>query len=178
MEPISMRSQKHLIGRLVKDLKPGILTWIGLRPERKAPLKVVNEVMAFEKLGLEGDHRCQKTPGSGRQVTIISEEYIQQIAHFTGKNNVSPDILRRNLVVKNINLTALRHQQFTIGDAIFEATALCHPCSRMESALGKGGLSAMLGHGGLCAKILKSGYIKVGDSVELIPLDDSIPQPV
>ena len=68
-------------------------------------------------------------------------------------------------MVSDINLNALRHQRFTIGDTLFEAGALCHPCSRMESALGKGGVAAMLGHGGLCCRILRSGRIAVGDTV-------------
>lgn len=163
-----MNSQKNLFSRYVKELPPGTLTWIGLRPERKAPMIEAQQTTALEGLGLEGDHRCDKTPGSGRQVTIISEEYIQQIAHFTGKPSVHPALLRRNLVIKNINLSALRYQTFSIGDAVFEATALCHPCSRMEAALGKGGFAAMLGHGGLCAKILSTGKIRIGDTVKLI----------
>nr|WP_243431988.1 MOSC domain-containing protein [Aliamphritea spongicola] len=148
------------------------MSWIGLRPGRKQDMIEVSEVQALETLGLEGDHRCDKTPGSARQVTIISEEYIQMIRHFTGLETLPPGVLRRNLVVKNINLTALRHQQFTIGDALFEATALCHPCSRMETALGKGGVAAMLGHGGLCAKILRSGTIRIGDAVIAHPPEE------
>ena len=163
-----MKSQQQLFARLVQGLKPGTLSWIGLRPDHKAAMTPVNTVMAIEKLGLEGDHRCKKTPGSGRQVTIISEEYIQQTAHYMGLKNIPADLLRRNLVVKNINLTALRYQQFSIGEAIFEATALCHPCSRMEKALGKGAVAAMLGHGGLCAKIIQGGQLQVGDAVTLI----------
>lgn len=159
-----MNSQTRLLGRHIQHLKPGTLTWIGLRPERKAELEVVSQVMALQDLGLEGDHRCSKTPGSARQVTIISEEYIQQTSHFLGKD-IEPGQLRRNLVVKDINLSALRHQVFRIGEAIFEATALCHPCSRMEQALGKGAVAAMLGHGGLCAKILKTGRIQLGDAI-------------
>jgi MOSC domain-containing protein YiiM len=166
-----MSSQQRLLSRYTKGLKPGTLTWIGLRPARKQNLIEVNEVLARETLGLEGDHRCEKTPGSARQVTLISEEYIQQIAHFLEVDNIPPNLLRRNLVVKNINLSALRHQKFSIGEAIFEATAICHPCTRMETALGKGALAAMLGHGGLCAKILRSGTIKVGDGVQLIEQD-------
>ena len=167
-----MKAQKFLFGRFVKDLPPGELSWIGLRPGRKQDMIEVSEVQALETLGLEGDHRCDKTPGSARQVTIISEEYIQMIRHFTGLDTLPPGVLRRNLVVKNINLTALRHQQFTIGDALFEATALCHPCSRMETALGKGGVAAMLGHGGLCAKILRSGTIRIGDAVIVHPPEE------
>lgn len=77
-------------------------------------------------------------------------------------------LLRRNLVIANINLFALRHQIFSIGDAIFEDTAQCHPCSRMEKALGVGAVAALLGHGGLCAKIIKSGNIQIADAVTLI----------
>ena len=165
-----MNSQKRLFGRFLKDLPDGELTWIGLRPGRKEVMISVDEGMALQDLGLDGDHRCEKTPGSGRQVTIISQEYIQMIEHFSGHAHIDPGLLRRNLVVKNINLTALRHQRFRIGEALFEATALCHPCSRMDQALGKGGVVAMLGHGGLCAKILKGGRIKIGDA--LIPVAD------
>lgn len=134
----------------------------------------VARTTALAEQGLEGDHRIGKTPGSGRQVTIISEEYIQQIGHYLGDRSIHPALLRRNLVVKNINLTALRYQTFQIGEAIFEAGALCHPCSRMEHALGKGGVSAMMGHGGLCCKILKTGEIRLGDSVTLLKPQQSL----
>lgn len=90
------------------------------------------------------------------------------ISHYLGGKAVHAQQLRRNLVVKNINLTALRYQQFQIGGAIFEAGALCHPCQRMEQTLGKGGIAAMMGHGGLCCKIIESGTIKIGDSVRLL----------
>jgi MOSC domain-containing protein YiiM len=123
---------------------------------------------AVEELGLQGDHRMGKTPGSGRQVTLISEEFIGQISHFLGGKTVQPEQLRRNLVIKNINLNALRYQNFQIGDAIFQAGALCHPCTRMEQNLGKGAIAAMMGYGGLCCKIIRGGEIRVGDSVELI----------
>ncbi len=48
-------------------------------------------------LGLEGDHRSDKTPGSGRQVTLISREFIDQIAHFTGKASVDRDNAAKKL---------------------------------------------------------------------------------
>ncbi len=169
-----MRAQQRLFARYALDLPPGELTWIGLRPARRAPLETVTSARALATLGLEGDHRSEKTPGSGRQVTLISEEYIDQVAHFLRRGPIDPGILRRNLVLRGVNLTLLRHQQFRIGGARFEATALCHPCARMEQALGKGGVAAMMGHGGLCAKILESGDVRVGDAVEIIPADGQL----
>lgn len=128
-------------------------------------MRALASVQAIAEAGLAGDHRTEKTPGSGRQVTLISREFIAQIAHFTGTTDIDPAILRRNLVVSGVNLNALRYQRFRIGEALFEASALCHPCSRMEQALGKGGVAAMLGHGGLCCKILQGGSLSIGDSL-------------
>jgi len=153
------------LDRFAADLPVGRLQWIGLRPARREPLRSVTQADAIENRGLAGDHRAAKTPGSGRQVTLISQEFIDQIAHFLGREVIDPGVLRRNLVVSGINLHALRHQRFTIGNVLLEAGALCHPCSRMESALGRGAVAAMLGHGGLCCRILRGGRLSVGDAV-------------
>ncbi|MEO0436423.1 MAG: MOSC domain-containing protein [Pseudomonadota bacterium] len=130
-------------------------------------MRVVAQVEAVATRGLVGDHRVDKTPGSGRQVTLISKEFIDQIALYLGLASVDPRLLRRNLVISGINLNALRYQSFLIGDAEFVAGALCHPCSRMETALGEGGVAAMLGHGGLCCEVMQGGFIRTGDSVRV-----------
>jgi MOSC domain-containing protein YiiM len=162
-----MLKKTHPLDRFARDLPQGTLEWIGLRTVKRAPMVEVEKASAIAERGLEGDYRTVKTPGSGRQVTLISREFIEQTAHFLGRDTIDPGLLRRNLVVSGINLHALRHQRFSIGDALFEAGALCHPCSRMETALGKGGVAAMFGHGGLCCRILKSGNIEVGDKLRV-----------
>jgi len=169
-----MTKRSNPLDRFAHDLSPGILAWIGLRTERRGEVRSVENAIAIATRGLEGDHRMENTPGSARQITLISEEFIQQIAHFTGRDDIDPALLRRNLVVRGINLNALRHQRFQIGEAVFEATALCHPCSRMEKALGKGGVAAMIGHGGVCARVLRTGKISVGDLLEVQPEDANL----
>lgn len=161
-----MNSVGKLLSRHLNDMPPGTLSWIGLRPERKAKMTIVARANALATLGLEGDRRCASSPGSGRQVTLINQEHIDVIARLMGLASIAPEQLRRNLVVTGINLQALRHQRFRIGEAEFEANAHCHPCLRMEQNLGKGAVAAMLGHGGICAKIITSGAIAVGDRVE------------
>ncbi|MEP4146158.1 MAG: MOSC domain-containing protein [Halioglobus sp.] len=164
-----MKKRSSPLDRFARDLSPGVLEWIGVRPERRSNLLELEQVVAIAGAGLEGDHRTKNANGSSRQVTIISREFIAQIMHFTGKKDLHPGLLRRNLVVSGINLNALRYQRFEIGDALFEAGALCHPCSRMETALGTGGVAAMIGHGGLCCKIIRSGNLALGDNVEVRP---------
>lgn len=114
----------------------GELVWIGLRPARKEPMTIVNEVMADQRSGLIGD-RYNGSSGK-RQVTLIQWEHLAVLESITGKM-ISPGILRRNLVIKGINLLALKNQKFCIGNAVFQTTGLCHPCSRMEEVLGPGG---------------------------------------
>ena len=161
-----MTKRRHPLDRFARDLPTGRLEWIGLRPARREPLQSVDVAEAVADRGLAGDHRSEKTPGSGRQVTVISREFINQIAHFLDRDTIDPGLLRRNLVMSGINLHVLRHQRFTIGESVLlEAGALCHPCSRMETNLGKGGVAAMFGHGGLCCRVLQSGAIRVGDRV-------------
>ncbi|MEQ8514614.1 MAG: MOSC domain-containing protein [Chromatocurvus sp.] len=162
-----MAKRPNPLDRFARDVRPGRLEWIGVRPGRRAPMQVLQRTRAVSGRGLEGDHRVGKSPGSGRQVTLISSEFIGQTAHFLGIDEISPDLLRRNLVVSGINLHALRHQRFRIGDVLLEANALCHPCSRMQEALGEGGVAAMLGHGGLCCRILSDGDMAVGDEVRV-----------
>ena len=160
-----MTVRSHPLDRYLDTLGEGIVDWIGVRPHRREPLMAVPHALAVADRGLEGDHRMHKSPGSGRQVTLISAEFIGHIAYQLGIKGLRPSRLRRNIVISGINLNALRRQQFWVGEALLEASQLCHPCARMEAELGPGGVIAMYGYGGLCAKIIRSGDIEVGAAV-------------
>ena len=162
-----MTQRPNPLNAYLGHLGTATIEWIGVRPRRREPLMAVTEAEAVADLGLRGDHRMTKTPGSGRQVTFISREFVAQIEQHLGKNGLDPAVLRRNIVVSGINLNALRRQQFWFGEALFEATQLCHPCVRMEAELGPGGVVAMMGYVGLCAKVLQTGQIAIGDSLRL-----------
>lgn len=142
--------------------KPGRVVYIGVRPQRREPVKVLDRVIAVEARGLEGDR--YKNSGI-RQVTFIQAEHLKNVASFLGRSSVEPELTRRNIVVEGINLLALKGKQFSIGEAVFQYSGECHPCSRMEENLGTGGYNAMRGHGGITAMVVQGGLIKTGDEV-------------
>ena len=152
------------LGRLFAQFpRAGRVDWIGLRPARDVPMHAVDLAEAMAGKGLSGDRYAS---GSGKRgITLIQAEHLPVIATLSGRAEILPMTLRRNVVVSGIPLIALKGRRFRIGDVLLEGTDPCDPCSRMEAALGPGGYNAMRGMGGLCARILEGGSLRLGDAV-------------
>lgn len=165
MNGLQKRSTAMLtIGELVSILpQQGRLEWIGLRPGKGEPMSSMDEATAIAERGLVGDRYASR--GGKRQVTLIQAEHIDALRSLLGATELQPQVLRRNLVVRGLNLLALKDKEFFVGDVRMAYTGLCHPCSKMETTLGPGGYNAMRGHGGINARILSDGAIRTGDSV-------------
>ncbi|HEV7270108.1 MOSC domain-containing protein [Pseudoxanthomonas sp.] len=155
------------LARLMATLpRAGKVEWIGLRPARDQAMVAADAVMAETGGGLVGD---RYKGGSGKRgITLIQAEHLPVIATLAQRPDLVPSLLRRNVVVSGIPLVALKGRRFRIGEAVFEGTEDCDPCSRMEDALGAGGYNAMRGHGGLCARIVEGGTFRLGDAVEAL----------
>jgi MOSC domain-containing protein YiiM len=155
------------LGKLMATLpRGGKVEWIGLRPARATAMVEVAAVHAAAGGGLAGDRYAGSSGERG--VTLVQAEHLPVIAALAGHARVAPATLRRNLVVSGIALVALNGRRFRVGGLVLEGTGSCDPCSRMEAALGPGGYNAMRGHGGLCARIVEGGTVRVGDMVEAL----------
>lgn len=152
----------------------GRLDAIYLRPARNVPCVQATSAQAVTGQGLIGD-RTLKSPsrnpiGSNRQITLIQAEHIAVLAAFLNKP-IDASWLRRNLVVSGLNLLAAKSlfkdqtMQLHIGEVALEITGPCEPCSKMEAILGQGAYNAMRGHGGVNARVLVGGELKIGDIV-------------
>lgn len=174
---------------------PGRLEAILLRPARGAPIVRVDSAEAIQHLGLAGDRsvierndrpgRAASTP-SKRQITLIQAEHLPVIAALCGwarprdtdpaehpATSLDPALLRRNLVIAGLNLIAARSLfadqplHLHIGsEVVLAITGPCDPCSKMETVLGAGGYNAMRGHGGMTARVISGGMLRVGDEVD------------
>lgn len=160
--------------------REGRLESILLRPARGVPMRPMDEARAIAGRGLDGDRgaaRAAASPlGGKRQVTLVQAEHLPAIAALAGLAELDAARLRRNLVVRGLNLLAARSLFkdlpliLQIGDEVsLEVTGPCEPCSRMEATLGPGGYNAMRGHGGVTARVLRGGRLRVGDAVRCAP---------
>ena len=144
--------------------QPGVVAWIGVRPERRADMQVLDRAGVTES-GIEGD-RGRK---GKRAVTLVQAEHLANIASYLGRDTIDPAILRRNIAVRGLNLAGLKGRQVQVGSAVLRFTTICAPCSLMERLLGPGGYAAVRGHGGWCAEVVTPGTIVLGDKVA--PID-------
>jgi MOSC domain-containing protein YiiM len=163
-EELDNGEEPALLSRLLAAMpQQGRVTWIGLREQRRQPPTRVSEAECKVGRGLTGDHGR----GGTRAITLIQAEHLVAVAALLRRENLDAALLRRNLVVAGINLLALRNRRFRISGVLLQGTGYCHPCSRMEEALGPGGFNAMRGHGGITASVVAGGVVREGDLVTL-----------
>lgn len=144
----------------------GRVQWIGVRPGRREPMLTPTQILVDTKQGIVGDRYAGRS--GKRHLTLMQAEHLPVIASYVGQDSLEPTLFRRNLIVAGINLLALKKRLVQIGDAQIEVTGECHPCSFMEDVLGAGGYNAVRGHGGITARVVKGGVIRVGDGVRVI----------
>ncbi len=144
----------------------GRVDWIALRPERGVAMQAVQQVVVDPAVGLVGDRYAGRS--GTRHVSLLQSEHLPVIASVLGLESITPELLRRNVLISGINLLALKQKIVRIGPVCIEVTGACHPCSRMEAQLGAGGYNAMRGHGGVTARILEAGTIRIGDPVVFV----------
>ena len=102
-----------------------------------------------------------------RELTLIDASAITQVTEETGLP-FSTIESRRNLITTGVDLDALIGQAFTIGNVVCEGVRAYPPCVHLEELTGKKVMKALVRTGGLRARIVTGGTIRVGDAIEMI----------
>lgn len=118
-----------------------------------------DRVQAIEGHGLEGCAHAR--PGTKREVLFASAEHLDAVGVEYGR-------IRENFTIEGADVHAWPvGQRVKIGEALFEITMVCDPCSRMDEI--RPGLQEELeGRRGMLARVLGSGEVAAGDEVQLV----------
>lgn len=140
---------------------------ICIAPEGSTAMQAVQEVQAIAGLGLSGDRYAKgsgfysprPTDPGAREVTLIEAETLDAVGLAAVEH-------RRNLTVRGVPLSELLGKRFSVGDVVLEGVRDCPPCVHLEELTRKHHLVAALAtSGGLRARIVVGGTIRVGDAV-------------
>jgi MOSC domain-containing protein YiiM len=116
-------------------------------------------VRAIEGHGLEGCAHAR--PGTKREVLFASAEHLDALGVEYGR-------IRENFTIEGADVHDWPvGQRLRIGEAEFEITMVCDPCSRMDEI--RPGLQQELdGRRGMLARVIASGEVAAGDDVQLL----------
>lgn len=158
----------------------GHVAGIFVSSEAGAPMRVLDAAEAFAGQGLEGDRYqagegfMSQRQGGGLELTLVETEALAELSAENGIE-ITPADSRRNIATRDIRLNDLVDHDFQIGDAICRGVRLCEPCARIEKLVGKPFVKPMVHRAGLRADIIRSGTIRVGDSIRVLTSNSAIP---
>ena len=153
----------------------GVVTGINVSGGAAAPMRALSSVEAVAGMGLVGDRYADGTghfsptlrQDGGRQITLIEEEAVEAAAAAVGVE-FTPSQSRRNLATRGVALNDLIGYRFRIGGVVIDGCGVCKPCTYLEELTGKPVRRSLVDRGGLRARIVESGRITTGDTIQLI----------
>jgi hypothetical protein len=131
------------------------------QPAGTHPTIAVPEVECVAGQGLCGDRFFGFKENYKGQVTFFSAEVIDTVCDRFGVRDKSPGVTRRNVITRGTDLNSLVGKRFILQGIEFEGVAECSPCHWMNDAIAPGAEAALHGRGGLRARILTAGVLRV-----------------
>lgn len=132
------------------------------RPPSEYPTLDVREARLIEGRGIEGDRYLDFKDDYKGQVTFFAWEVYERMLEKFSVSGKGPEVFRRNIITEGADLNALIGAEFEVQGIRFLGTQECAPCQWMNTVFTEGAEDALKGHGGLRAKILNDGLLRVG----------------
>lgn len=113
--------------------------------------------------GIVGDRFYDLKSGYDGQVTFMNSEVVDLIAKQHTSHEVSAELFRRNIMIQGVSVVELIDKVFEIDGVRFEGVKHCAPCHWMDVVMGKGVMKLIKGRGGLRARVIEGGRLKLGE---------------
>ncbi|MBW2056506.1 MAG: MOSC domain-containing protein [Deltaproteobacteria bacterium] len=127
----------------------------------QAPKKNIDQGMLREDWGLEGDSHA----GTKRQVSLLASEDIEAACEKR-RIHAPPGAFAENITTSGIDLGRIRvGDRLRLGEAVIEVVAVGKDPSEPRTYSYCG--ISLLPEKGVFTRVVRSGQVKVGDTVEL-----------
>ena len=153
-------------------VSPGHSYWFHARDPRDGmgphPTLRPDSVEVEAGLGIVGDRFHGRAGTLASAVSFLAAEAVEEVEAELGlaAGTLDPVLARRNVVVRGVDLNALRHSHFSLdtgtGPVDFDTAGETSPCAWMDEVLAPGARDLLRGRGGLRALPRTSGTLRVG----------------
>lgn len=153
----------------------GTVEGIYIAEQAGQPMRSVEAVSGEANRGLVGDRHFRVNGGRSGvgprddvdNLSLVEAEVLELLRDEYGIELAGAET-RRNILVRGIRLNDLIGKQFRLGGMLCEGTEVCEPCSHMQKKVGKPVLKPLVHRGGLRARIVEGGTVRVGDSIAVV----------
>lgn len=153
-------------------MRDGTVEAIFVGPESEGPMRSVASARLVAGAGVEGDRYWQgeggnpQKRGADREVTLIEAEALEALRREAGFDLAAAET-RRNVVTRGVALNPLVGREFRVGGVTLRGLRKCDPCGHLEKLTRPGVLNGLADRGGLRARIVNDGEVRVGDPVQV-----------
>lgn len=136
------------------------------KPPDKHPIHAMDSVDCVAGRGIRGDRFFDYKPDYKGQITFFAWETLQMLWSELELPAAQrdPTATRRNVITEGLDLDGLIGEHFSLQGIEFYGTEECRPCYWMNGAIHPEAEAWMRGRGGLRAKILTDGCLRVDAS--------------
>ncbi len=121
----------------------------------------IDEVECVEGSGLTGDRYFDHKDNYKGQITFFEMEIYEKLCTELEEKEKLPSAFRRNILTRGIDLNKWIGRTFRVQGILFEGSEECRPCYWMDQGFAAGADAALKNHGGLRARILSTGILRV-----------------
>jgi MOSC domain-containing protein YiiM len=134
------------------------------------PMIEVATIECVAGRGIRGDRYFDFKDDYKGQITFFSLNIFDELCGALGVQDRSPDLVRRNVITRDVDLNELIGQDFEVQGVRFHGTQECRPCYWMDRAVAPGAEEFLKGRGGLRARILSDGQLRSTAAVIAAPV--------